>query len=107
MEKNSFNITASSAEEFKNLEDMAKQLPDAVRSQIDTIEQWFHGIPRLVFKKAYGNTNKIALPANLTHLSDSGKEIHVNTPDLVISIPYDPGTLFQYEFVPVSITKEA
>lgn len=106
MEKNPFKILADNMTDFKKFDALAKQFPDAIRGQIERIEPWFHGDAKFVFKKAYGNTNRIALPANLTHLSDNGSEIHASTPDVLIIIPYDAGTMFQYTFIPVTITKE-
>jgi hypothetical protein len=100
MEKNPFKILADNMQDFKKFDELAKQYPDAIRNQIERIEPWFHGSMKLVFNKAYGDT-RLVLPANLTHLSDNGSEISVNTPEALITIPYEPGAKFQYSFVTV------
>ena len=106
MEKNPFQILASSVEDFNKLEAAAQVLPDKIRTQIERVETWFHGGTKLIFKKAYGDTNKIVLPANLIALTYTKTEVHINTPDFIIYIPYDKDTLFQFEFIPVTIIKE-
>ena len=105
MEKNPFKILADNMQDFKKFDALAKQYPDAIRGQIERIESWFHGDAKFVFNKAYGKT-AIVLPSNLTHLSDNGDEIQVNTPEALIIIPYAEGALLQYTFVKTTIIKE-
>ena len=104
MEKNPFKILADNMTDFKKFDALAKQYPDAIRGQIERIEPWFHGDAKFVFNKAFGDT-RLVLPDNLTHLSDNGSEIYVNTPEALIIIPYSPGTKFQYTFVKTTIIK--
>lgn len=103
MEKNTFKIKADCMQDFKRFGEFANRFPEQIRKQVESVEAWFHGEPKLVFKKASGNHNKIALPSNLTHLSDSGAEIHALAPGVFITIPYEPGAMFQYEFVDTGI----
>lgn len=75
--ENKPKIIAKTSEEFNEIFEKLKTLPDCVQSQISIVED--NGVLGLecTFKEKWGSTEKTWLPKNTTQISDLGDYIGV------------------------------
>ena len=90
-------IQSSSIEEFIEMSEKLKTLPESVYSQIESVDKSVHLIDLTCFFKRTNGDTEIFLPQSIYQIKDTGKEyICVYYKDFLFKIPKENKINFKF-----------
>jgi len=102
---NNFKISASSPEEFIELEKAVSVLPGRVTNQIAVVEHSLVGVT-CTFKDTFSSETKTFLPNNTTQIKDFDDYIGAYSGDFFFKINKKNGEGFKYDFLFLPLNDE-